>query len=105
MNKQLVIFGGSSGLAKDLCTSMCREFNIICLSSKKIDRPIYLSKIGSLKKCLYKAANIIGKYYFKFGSTHTNGIIVDIIMAPTTPVNNKVNNGLSEVLNLRVIIK
>ena len=39
MNKQLVIFGGSSGLAKDLCTSMCREFNIICLSSKKIDTP------------------------------------------------------------------
>ena len=26
-------------------------------------------------------------------------------MAPTTPVNNRVNKGLSEVLNLRVIIK
>ena len=37
MKKQLVIFGGSSGLAKDLCISLCREFNITCLSSKKLD--------------------------------------------------------------------
>lgn len=37
MKKQLVIFGGSSGLAKDLCQVLYNDFNIICLSSKKLD--------------------------------------------------------------------
>ena len=42
-------------------------------------------------------------HWFKVGLTHTNGITVDMIMAPTTPVNNKVNKGLSEVLNFDTI--
>ena len=29
----------------------------------------------------------------------------EIIIAPTTPVNNNVNKGLSDLLNFRVIIK
>ena len=37
MKKQLVIFGGSSGLAKDLCLCICNDFNIICLSTKQLD--------------------------------------------------------------------
>ena len=37
MKKQLVIFGGSSGLAKDLSQVLYNDFNIICLSSKKLD--------------------------------------------------------------------
>ena len=44
-------------------------------------------------------------HWFKVGETQTKGINVVAIMAPTTPVNNKVNNGLSEVLSLRVIIR
>ena len=44
-------------------------------------------------------------HWLKVGLTQTNGIIVETIMAPTTPVNNRVNKGLSEVLNLRVIIR
>ncbi len=44
-------------------------------------------------------------HWLKVGLTHTNGITVETIIAPTTPVNNKVNKGLSEVLNLRVMIK
>ena len=39
------------------------------------------------------------------GFIHTNGIAQEIIMAPTMPVSKSVNNGLSDVLNLRVIIK
>jgi putative transferase (TIGR04331 family) len=35
-----------------------------------IDRSIYPSKTEPLKRCLYKAANIIGKYSFKYGSNH-----------------------------------
>ena len=44
-------------------------------------------------------------HWSKLGLTHTKGTIVDMMMAPTTPVNNKVNNGLSQELRLRVIIK
>ena len=44
-------------------------------------------------------------HWFNVGVTQTNGITKETIMAPTTPVNNRVNKGLSEVLNLRVIIK
>ena len=44
-------------------------------------------------------------HWFKLGLTHTNGITLDMIMTPTTPVNNKVNKGLSDVLSLRVIIR
>ena len=39
------------------------------------------------------------------GFTHINGIKMDIITKPTTPVNSKVSKGLSDVLNLRVIIR
>ena len=39
------------------------------------------------------------------GLTHTNGINPETAINPTNPVSNKVNKGLSEVLNLRVIIK
>ena len=42
---------------------------------------------------------------FRVGLTQTKGIVQDIIMAPTKPVNKSVKSGLSEVLNLRVIIK
>ena len=41
----------------------------------------------------------------RLGLTHTKGIKPETASNPTNPVNNKVNNGLSEVLNLRVIIK
>ena len=39
------------------------------------------------------------------GLTQTKGIKPETAINPTNPVNNKVNKGLSEVLNLRVIIK
>ena len=39
------------------------------------------------------------------GLTQTNGIKPETATNPTNPVNNRVNKGLSEVLNLRVIIK
>ena len=39
------------------------------------------------------------------GLTHIKGITPETATKPTTPVNNKVNKGLSEVLNFRVIIK
>ena len=35
MNKTLVIFGGSSGLAKDLTLKLCDEFSVINVSSKR----------------------------------------------------------------------
>ena len=41
----------------------------------------------------------------RLGLTHTKGIKPETATNPTNPVNNKVNKGLSEVLNLRVIIK
>jgi len=41
----------------------------------------------------------------RLGLTHINGITPETATNPTTPVNNKVNKGLSEVLNLRVIIR
>ena len=44
-------------------------------------------------------------HWLKVGDTQTKGMNVVAIMAPTTPVNNKVNNGLSELLSLRVIIR
>ena len=37
MKKQLVIFGGSSGLAKDLCNVISNDFDVVCLSSKDVD--------------------------------------------------------------------
>ena len=43
--------------------------------------------------------------YVNDGCTQTIGMINEIIIAPTTPVNNKVNSGLSDELNFRVIIK
>ena len=43
-------------------------------------------------------------HWFNVGATQTNGIVKDIIIAPTTPVNKSVNKGLSDLLNLRVII-
>ena len=39
------------------------------------------------------------------GLIQTIGTKKDPITAPITPVNNKVNNGLSELCNLRVIIR
>ena len=39
------------------------------------------------------------------GLTHTKGIKPETATNPTNPVNNKVNKGLSEVLNLRVMIR
>ena len=39
------------------------------------------------------------------GLTQIKGIKPETATNPTNPVNNKVNKGLSEVLNLRVIIK
>ena len=36
---------------------------------------------------------------------HTKGTKKEETIAPTTPVSNKVNKGLSELCNLRVIIK
>ena len=39
------------------------------------------------------------------GLTQLKGIIPETATNPTNQVNNKVNKGLSEVLNLRVIIK
>ena len=44
-------------------------------------------------------------HWLKVGVTQTKGINNEAIMVPTTPVNNQVNNGLSELLSLRVIIK
>ena len=39
------------------------------------------------------------------GLTQINGTTREEITQPTNPVINNVNNGLSDVLNLRVIIK
>ena len=39
------------------------------------------------------------------GLTQIKGINPETAINPTNPVNSKVNKGLSEVLNLRVIIK
>ena len=39
------------------------------------------------------------------GLTQIKGIIPETATNPTNPVNKRVNKGLSEVLNLRVIIK
>ena len=39
------------------------------------------------------------------GLTQIKGIKPETATNPTNPVNNRVNKGLSEVLNLRVIIK
>ena len=39
------------------------------------------------------------------GLTQIKGIIPETATNPTNPVNNKVNKGLSEVLNLRVMIR
>ena len=44
-------------------------------------------------------------HWERSGLTHMKGIIPETATNPTNPVNNRVNNGLSEVLNLRVIIK
>ena len=44
-------------------------------------------------------------HWLRVGSTQTNGIAKEIITAPVKPVNKRVNRGLSEVLNLRVISK
>ena len=49
-----------------------------------------------------KASN---DHWLKVGFTHTIGTKKVPITAPTTPVNSKVSNGLSEVCNLRVTIK
>ena len=40
-----------------------------------------------------------------YDNESTVGTKRDAITAPTTPVNNKVNKGLSELCNLRVIIR
>ena len=44
-------------------------------------------------------------HWLKVGFIQTTGTINEATIAPTTPVNNKVNNGLSDVSNLRVKIK
>ena len=47
----------------------------------------------------------IKDHWLSVGLTQINGITKVTNMAPTTPVINNVNNGLSLVLNFRVIIK
>ena len=44
----------------------------------------------------------INDHWFNDGSTQTIGIVNEIIIAPTTPVNNKVNSGLSDELSFLV---
>ena len=44
-------------------------------------------------------------HWLKVGLIQTTGTKKEATTAPTTPVNNKVNKGLSELCNLRVIIR
>lgn len=47
MKKRLVVFGGSSALAKDLCAGLSDHFDIVSVSSKKSDS--YDTKIKNIK--------------------------------------------------------
>ena len=44
-------------------------------------------------------------HWLKVGFTQTTGTTNDAMTAPTTPVNSKVNKGLSDVWSLRVITR
>ena len=47
MNKSIVIFGGSYGLAKDLTLKLCNEFSVINVSSKSTN--LYQKNVKEVK--------------------------------------------------------
>ena len=77
------------------------------LNGANLEASAYLSD-NMRNKCPMQAKTpieAIMDHCERLGLIHIKGITPETATSPTTPVNNKVNKGLSEVLNLRVIIK
>ena len=77
------------------------------LNGANLDASAYL-RDNIRNKCPIQANNPIEAiidHWETVGFIHINGIKKDIITNPTAPVKSKVSKGLSDVLNLRVIIR